>query len=444
MIVFDVNAFIKRADSAIPASLKQKVQKQIQELDEKIFKMEIVPALPPDFVEKLRDKLKAQKSREFSKKECRELCYHADEIAKSDDEMYLRIVNVLGKCWNDRFLKGLCYVVLKKWFSANGRLREFFLKKLGKYSGDQDKFLCWKSNVQFLKYPDGPGRFAKKYSNEDVETFPEKLLLSASFFSADYFQLAVAYAILEKTERITKGNLERILERCDVNVRKIIVAHSVCLAGKSRHDKALEKLAHEKIGYPFALGFCYLNRNYSKFCSTLEEAQGVLKKWIVEDTLNVVFKQIVNDPDRYRFWIRYVDFISDFRIAGKADVKSKLSEIPGTADYCFIEMARKGNAEAAILIEMKNRVFVEFANKGSGRIYIYLKTNDQVKKWFSGKYLSSSIEKFKDASLPEIKERPKASETRLTHHGGWQQVLGDWMSRNLNIYRENFTDIDQQ
>lgn len=442
MIVFNVNAFIKLADSVIPASLTKNVRDQIRKLDEKIANMEIVPALPPNFVEELRDKLRTQNPSKFSKKECRALCYHADEIAESDDEMYPRIVKVLQKCWNDRYLKSLCHVVLKNWFSVNGMLRAFFWKKLNKYSGSQEKILLWKSNAQFLKYPDGPEQFAKNYPNVEIEKLPEKLALPASFFAADYFQLAAAYAYLEKTEKFSANgldNLKRILERCDANVQKIIIAHSVCLVAK--RDRALEKLAQEKIGYPFSPNFCFLGPNYSNFHAKLKDVQGILKRWIIEDTLRIVFEKAIEDEDRYKFWIQYVDYISDVRIAGKVDVKRIWSfnwpEISETLDHCFVEMSRKGQCDAAILMRIKNTIFVEYVAKGKGCVYVYNEMCAEfprIKRAFENNRLEGSIEGFKTPNLYKMNKY----HAKFAHQGNWQQDLRDWISAHLNIYLENF------
>jgi len=192
------------------------------------------------------------------------------------------------------------------------------------------------------------------------------------------------------------------------------------------------------------LGDITLNATWAPFIGATDEdkrllnrARELVNKWLARDSIKVFFEVCVQDPRRKAYWLRYVDYVHEFKVVGSYFVRSRLKSSPvirDQADSFFISINSSSSETAALVMHIRNKVFIEFSDLGA--LYIYNDTSRMAAFLRAGKRHIRGISDLKDTNLPKISETSWSyytgeehfpPEGRLVHGGSWEDRLNYWM-----------------
>ena len=195
----------------------------------------------------------------------------------------------------------------------------------------------------------------------------------------------------------------------------------------------------------FILGDITLNATWAPFIGATEDdkrllnhARELVKKWLARDFIKVFFEVCVQDPRRKKYWLRFVNYVSDFRVVGSYLVKSRLKSSPEAREYVdsfFISISSTYAETAALVMHIRDKVFIEFSDTGA--LYIYKDTSRWVAFLRAGQRYIRGISDLKNTYLPTISETRWSyyvgedhfpPEGRLVHGGSWEDRIDYWMS----------------
>lgn len=127
----------------------------------------------------------------------------------------------------------------------------------------------------------------------------------------------------------------------------------------------------------------------------------------------------------------------DYRIVGSTSIRTKLmsnSEVAPLLKTCFIKTNSRVSSTAALILFIKNKVFVEFSDVGS--LYIYNNTNHVVKDIKKMRCINSTAD-LKDISIGRAMEQFNLwsyyDEGYISHRGEWEERFRSWMRNQMSI-----------
>jgi hypothetical protein len=129
----------------------------------------------------------------------------------------------------------------------------------------------------------------------------------------------------------------------------------------------------------------------------------------------------------------------DYRIVGSTSVRTKLqanSEVAPLLRSCFIATNSKVSTTAALVLFIKDKVFVEFSDVGS--LYIYNATNRIIRDIKKRRTLDSTSD-LKDTSVGMAIDQYSSwsyiynDEGRITHRGEWEERFRRWMREKMDM-----------
>lgn len=171
----------------------------------------------------------------------------------------------------------------------------------------------------------------------------------------------------------------------------------------------------------------------------LNKAKDLIIAWGARKTVDAFFDVCVQDPRRRKCWLEYVGNIMDYRIVGSTSVRTKLqanSEVAPLLRSCFIATNSKVSTTAALVLFIKDKVFVEFSDVGS--LYIYNATNRIIRDIKKRRTLDSTSD-LKDTSVGMAIDQYSSwsyiynDEGRITHRGEWEERFRRWMREKMDM-----------
>jgi hypothetical protein len=268
---------------------------------------------------------------------------------------------------------------------------------------------------------------------------------SADFWNylRDHEELSLQNAIKEfiSLKRISYTRLAMSGWSMQDRTTKLVLCDLVIRA-EEKKDTAVQLELRSTINR--ILGDITLNATWAPFIGANEEdkrllnrARELVNKWLARDSIKVFFEVCVQDPRRKAYWLRYVDYVHEFKVVGSYLVRSRLKSSPvvsDQADSFFISINSTYSETAALVMHIRNKVFIEFSDLGA--LYIYNDTNRMVAFLRAGKRHIRGISDLKDTYLPTISETSWSyytgeehfpPEGRLVHGGSWEDRLNYWM-----------------
>ena len=238
-----------------------------------------------------------------------------------------------------------------------------------------------------------------------------------------YISLSVSDLVMQ--DRTTK------LVLCDLVIR-----------AEEKKDNAVQLELRSTINR--ILGDITLNATWAPFIGAtgedkilLNRARELVNKWLARDSIKVFFEVCVQDPRRKAYWLRYVNYVHEFKVVGSYLVRSRLKSSPvikDQTDSFFISINSTYSETAALVMRIGNKVFIEFSDLGA--LYIYNDTSRMVAFLRAGQRHIRGISDLKDTYLPTISETSWSyytgeehfpPEGRLVHGGSWEDRLNYWM-----------------
>ena len=265
----------------------------------------------------------------------------------------------------------------------------------------------------------------------------------ASSLSFPYFSDVIINYFKRKQE-IDYDEMENIFSKHSLDrTKKLIYAYLVEKAedsGDGNFQGAVVRSARR------ILGDINVSTTWSPFTGAtaediwqLNKAKDLIIAWGARKTVDAFFDVCVQDPRRRKCWLEYVGSIMDYRIVGSTSVRTKLqsnSEVAPLLKSCFIETNSRVSATAALVLFIKDKVFVEFSDVGS--LYIYNSSNRIIRDIKRKRYLDSTAD-LKDTSIGMAIDQYSSwsylyyDEGRITHRGEWEERFRRWMREKMEM-----------
>ena len=350
-------------------------------------------------------------------------------------------IGLLGRYWKDSFFYGLTFFLLSEWnairIEEREKVRSLLKEKLKDYSGSNRRVLRLKDNLDFLE-DNGPLRMAALFCQrkEDIATAPTLLgfrpsTISWSYYSdviLNYMKLANLTDLSAIEDLLGKNFLDR--------TKKLAV---VWLVGKAENADTVQQDAVSKFTNRI-VGDISIDATWSPFtgatdeeCAKLEKAKEITRKWFARRVIEVFFNVCVQDVERKMYWMKYVDYIKDFRVVGSDLVRRKL-EANNAIEFndlkkIFIPLNSRLSSTAALVMYIKEWILIEFSDTGC--LYVYM----------DGHYITDRIKRKSIYSIDDLKKLRDQlifkgddgyyyvrKQGRHYHKGEWQYRLDMWMT----------------
>ena len=453
-IDFSTDLFIESAEMVLPSHLKRAINYKIEginEITEKFNNQK--PYVPKPFgLDIIKKKISEYRNTSdlfptlsFTTTELKKACYFIDQIleTEADNEVF---ISILDENWSDKYLKGLIYFLFYRWDiieykSDYSLIKDFILLKVESYQGNKTMFLKLKESLEYIK--DGGsvklGLYLKS-QNKPLYEATDILGLKKKYFTSAYFS-KVIQVFYNKRNEIDEQIEKTLTLHANTETSKVVLSSIIVRIEHQRNDSAVayaKSLALKLVGDP-SVKSNWSSVGYDEETSAkIDRAHGILNRWVIQMYIDVVFDKMIVDPDRKRFWAKYVNYITYFKVVGSPLNERILSSNDSLRDSmkyyfkCTTNEYRKKTC--ALVLRIRERYFIEFSDLGS--LYVYNPDN-----WIVSKLHNSiaKIEDLKDVGRGNLVEPINYGyyyndEGRMVHRGEWQQRLTSWINRKLGIY----------
>lgn len=384
---------------------------------------------------------------EWELKELRLVSYYMVRL-RNEQKVFDHALWLLDNNWKDMFVNGLMFFLMNSWNICTDSLligvSELIKRHLVNYSGSIKRYLTLKRQTDLLEKA-GPVRLATILSAKNIplEDAPTLLGYKASSLSFPYFSDVIINYFKRKQE-IDYDEMENIFSKHSLDrTKKLIYAYLVEKAedsGDGNFQGSVVRSARR------ILGDINVSTTWSPFTGAtaediwqLNKAKDLIIAWGARKTVDAFFDVCVQDPRRRKCWLEYVGSIMDYRIVGSTSVRTKLqsnSEVAPLLKSCFIETNSRISATAALVLFIKDKVFVEFSDVGS--LYIYNSSNRVIQDIKRKRYLDSTAD-LKDTSIGMAIDQYSSwsylyyDEGRITHRGEWEERFRRWMREKMEM-----------
>lgn len=408
----------------------------------------------PDFnlqsIEEVIDKVKRCSegdTEEWSAKELRLISYYMVRLRNTQNTFDYALI-LLDTNWKDLYINGLMFFLMNSWNICQDNqltgVSEIIKRHLVNYTGSIKRYIILKKQTDLLEKA-GPARLASLISAKSLplEYAPTILGYKVSALSFPYFSDVIINYFKRKQE-IDYDEMEEMFKKHPLDrTQKLMYAYLVEKAEDScdgNFQGAVVRSARR------VLGDINLSTTWSPFTGATPEDKWLLNKakdlviaWGARKTVDAFFDVCVQDPRRRKCWLEYVGSIMDYRIVGSTSVRTKLQtnlEVAPLLRSCFIETNSKVSTTAALVLFIKDKVFVEFSDVGS--LYIYNATNRIIRDIKKKRTLDATAD-LKDTSIGIAVEQYSSwsylynDEGRITHRGEWEDRFRRWMNEKMDM-----------
>lgn len=408
------------------------------------------PEFNQQSIEEAIEKIKREANganEEWVLKELRLVSFYLVRL-RNEQKVFDHALWLLENNWKDMFVNGLMFFLMNSWNICADNLligvSELVKRQLVNYSGSIKRYLTLKRQTDLLEKA-GPVRLATILSAKNIplEDAPTILGYKASSLSFPYFSDVIINYFKRKQE-IDYDEMENIFSKHSLDrTKKLIYAYLVEKAedsGDGNFQGAVVRSARR------ILGDINVSTTWSPFTGAtaediwqLNKAKDLIIAWGARKTVDAFFDVCVQDPRRRKCWLEYVGSIMDYRIVGSTSVRTKLqsnSEVAPLLKSCFIETNSRVSATAALVLFIKDKVFVEFSDVGS--LYIYNSSNRIIRDIKRKRYLDSTAD-LKDTSIGMAIDQYSSwsylyyDEGRITHRGEWEERFRRWMREKMEM-----------
>ena len=378
---------------------------------------------------------------DWTMRELRIVSYYMMKL-QDDEVAFDYALSLLDKGWRNMFFNGLVFYLMNSWCLIKPELRrktsQLVMKKLQEYNDNNRRYLLLKNHANMFEEA-GPQRLASLLINQckDVREAPFVLGSKASALSQSYFSDVIVY--YSNRHGLNEEELEEIFETHDMKRTKQLVFADLVQKAERNGDPVQQTQLSKFINR--TLGDVTLTSTWAPFLGATYDEALKLKKamqqvnlWFTRRIIETFFEVCVQDRDRKKFWLDYVQYVRGFKIVGSTMTKRLLqndSRVSSMFQRHFIETNSTYSQTAALVLCIKDYVLIEFSDTGS--VYAYKQNNEQVKFLRKGTRYMTSTNDLKDTSMDILVENDNwygtsyNDEGRLTHRGYWQDRLKKWL-----------------
>lgn len=380
-------------------------------------------------------------------RELRIVSYYLMKL-RDDSINYMYALELLNNNWKNMFFNGLVFYLLNSWYSIEPDFRtltsQLLMRKLGEYCDSNRRYNLWKNRLNLFDN-NGPTRMAAMVSAKKmaIKEAPTLLGFKDSSINQSYYSDVIIKYIANNgiTDRDT---IEKIFEIHNLDrTKKLVFAYLV-----EKEDQTGDGLRRAQL-CRFAntqLGDVTLATSWAPFTGAtetevlqLKRAMRLVNKWFAQQIIEAFFELCVQDKERKEFWLKYVIYIRDFKIVGSTSTKRLIqnnSKIGSMFLRHYIETHSSSSQTSALVLFFKNKMMVEFSDKGA--LYAYNWDHTMVKTVTKARNGITSTNDLKIPSMAGLVEKDCLgeysiynSEGRMAHLGFWQDRLDSWLKKRV-------------
>lgn len=392
-------------------------------------------------------------------RELRIVSYYLMKL-RNDSKYYYFALSLLDNNWRNIYFNGLIFYLMNTWNSIEAEYRDatskLVTKKLREYTDNNKRYKLLKNHTDLLEKA-GPIRMAAIISAKKMNLTDAPIIMGfknsifkQSYFSdviikfiesnnindLDYIEEVLGIHDLDRTKKLLFANLVEKADKIGDGLNRSILCRYI--------NRILGDVTLASTWAPFA------GATYSE-AEKLKRTMKLVNMWFAQQIIEVFFEVCVQDRDRKQFWLKYVQYVSGFKIVGSTAIKRLLqnnSKIGGMFLKHFIETNQYSSQTAALVLFIKNKMIVEFSDTGA--LYVYNQNHNQVKLITSRQRSLNSTNDLKIPSMQlliEISEWGSLyfnEEGRMTHQGHWQSRLSSWIQKMVlsnNNTNVSFLDL---
>lgn len=387
----------------------------------------------------------------WSTHDLRILSYYIMRL-QDDDVVYNYALTLLDLKWKNMFFNGLIFYVMNSWNMIKPQLRkstcQLIIKKLQQYNDNNRKYLLYKDHANLFEEA-GPIRMAFLLYNKKQDIKEAPLILGnkkASINQSYYSDVIVKY--IDKKE-VSIEFLTELFEKHNLNRTKKLVFASLVEQADKTGDAYKQTQLSNFINR--TLGDVTLPATWAPFpgatdeeAQRLKQAMHLVKQWFTRRIIETFFEVCVQDRDRKKFWLDYVQYVSGFKIIGSSLTKHALqSDIRTSSMFArhFVETNSKYSQTAALVLAIRNKVIVEFSDTGA--LYVYDQDHSRIRFLRTGVKYMNSTNDLKQTDMSMLTDIDYSyfyhhQEGRMTHQGNWQYRLKSWF--RIIVFKDSNTD----
>lgn len=394
----------------------------------------------------------------WSIRELRIVSYYLMKL-QGNEQTYMYALRLLDSNWRDMFFNGLSFYCLDTWNMIVPELRmftcELLTNKLQQYNGGNKKYMAIKNHANLFDEA-GPRRMCVLLSQkkQDLREAPNYFSNKPFTISQSYYS-DVIINFFDANKITDLAYVESILELHKADrTKKLIFADLVFRINNYGDDvkrTQLCKFANRILGdITLASTWAPFLGATEKDAEKLKKAKQLVNLWFNQKIIETFFEVCVQDRARKVFWLKYVSYVSCFKIIGSTATKRLLqgdSRVSGIFLPHYIETSSYASLTSALVLFIKNKMIVEFSDTGA--LYVYNQSHAMAKLVTSKKCKISSIADLKIPSMNNLiyisdwGYKTNYEEGRMTHQGYWQGRLQDWLQEKvISAYNTSMSFMD--
>lgn len=407
-------------------------------------RVEVSPRSIEAVIRKVKVEAHGGEKNEWTFQELRTISYYMMKL-QSDNTSYSYALELLSKNWRNLYFNGLIFYIMNTWNFISEDKREkvclLVTKKLNDYSDGNKRYMKLKDHSNFFD-ENGPIRVVGLLLARNIRLFDAPTIigyrqpaLAMSYYSDVIIQYVKSKHIFEPSD-IEKIFAVHQLDR----TKKLLFAEMVENAERRDDPQLQTNICRLASNY---LGDVSLTSSWAPFAGAnaqdvekLRKAKELVNQWFARKVIEVFFEVCVQDPERKRFWLSYVDLVYDFRIVGSKLVRQIIqqdSRVGSLFSRYFIETNSRTTQTAALVLSVKDKVIIEFSDVGS--VYVYNHRRENIKFLYKGIRSLNSINDLKSPYMDNLVEQeyyyPYNNEGRMRHAGRWQERLSGWINKKI-------------
>lgn len=445
-----IEEFPLQSRSIIDRRLEQVLDKEMRYLaniEQSMF-TDVKPIATKDSVDVIIEKVNTAIDGEdvtWTAYELRTISYYIMYFEPNEDA-FMYVIDLLSNNWRPLFLNGLVFYILNSWNDMKPQYRalvcDLIKSQLKVYDGASCKYKLLKSRINLLD-DNGPIRMAALIEQKqmNINDAPTLFGFKPSTISMSYFSDVIVKHFSKQVNPDLEKIADVLIEHKNDRTTKLLLAELVRQAERSndlffqsRVSKLGNRLLND-ISLPAA--WAPFPGATDEQIAKLRRARVLVNQWFVRQVIEVFFEICVQDKPRKIFWLKYCNMVSKFFIAGSSLVKRKIQsdERIGTmARSHFISTNSRVNQTAALIMYIKDKVFVEFSDFGS--LYVYNQDDRTINFINKGQRYISNINNLKRPNVSTLVSTYYGychnwDEGCMRHAGYWQERLTEWMREKI-------------
>lgn len=374
-------------------------------------------------------------------------------IFSNTDELNI-VLNTVKNNWRDSFIIGLFDCYLKNWDSTNKISKEllgtFIIKRLIDYGGNRSVLKSLKTNQKYFDKNNGDVVLGAEIALKglSVSQSTKYLSLPENYFTCPYFSKVIVTYYEKKKSNIAEftNELDNALQmHNNSKTNKRLLSKMIIQANMNEFTSSQDIVKGMAIKY---IGDPNISSNWLPFenaseteINELKIARNILNQWITRRFISVFFERCINDKRRKKFWLKYADKISTFKVFGSSYTKRILKLDNRIAEFvdARYQVVDSGKDISAFMFLLNDYKLIEFSDPGYA-FYAYKNSNRNAPS-FDNRNIYS-IDSFRDGTKPMLVYRSGyhlhsfSEEGRLSHLDGdysWEVVFSKWISKIIGI-----------